>query len=153
MVFPCPQQDENDNESILVAEECYCPNGHNLVDGKAKFSNFDGILLKIESEDGSKSGFIAMSPICGDKTRICMDFNLKQDELYKLFCPTCNTKLPIYSDCSCGGSLVTLFNTTEENFNDSFCVCNRFGCHKSVVNEVEDSYSTAKLQTRWNKYK
>ena len=32
MVFPCPVKDENGKDSILVAEECYCPNGHNLID-------------------------------------------------------------------------------------------------------------------------
>ena len=56
MVFPCPNLDEEDSQNILVAEECFCSKGHNLVDDKVKFKDFDGILLKVKSKDKSKSG-------------------------------------------------------------------------------------------------
>jgi hypothetical protein len=153
MVFPCPNIDEEDEQSILVAEQCFCTEGHNLVDSKVKFKDFDGILLKVKSKDSSQTGLIALSPICGDKSRITLDIELEEGEMYDIYCPECDDKLPVYSDCTCGGSLVTLFNSPAKDYNDSFCVCNRVGCYKSVVNEVEDSFSTTKLQTRWNKYK
>ena len=33
MVYPCPCKGDED-ETILVAEECFCPNGHNLINDK-----------------------------------------------------------------------------------------------------------------------
>ena len=148
MVFPCPDLEESD-ENILVAENCYCPEGHNLVTGKANFNGFSGIMMKIENEDKTDSGIIALSPICGDQSRIIMDIELKEDELYNLYCPECNTKLPVYSNCTCGGSLIALFSTDKKDFTDCICICNRNGCHKSFVKIAEESFSTGKLHTRW----
>ena len=148
MVFPYHITDEDD-ESILIAESCYCPEGHNLVTSKANFSGFNGILLKVKNEDKTDSGLIALSPICGDQSRITLDIELKEDELYSLYCPECDTKLPVYSDCTCSGSLIALFLTPEKDFTDCICVCNRFGCHKSFVKKVEESFSARKTETRW----
>ncbi len=148
MVFPCPNLEEED-DSILVAENCYCPKGHNLVNNNAKFSGFNGILLKVENEDKTDSGIIALSPIWGDQARITMDIELKDGELYNLYCPECDTKLPVYSNCTCGGSLIALFLTPKKDFTDCICVCNRSGCHKSFIKKSEESFSTGKLHTRW----
>ena len=148
MVFPCPGLDEDD-ESILVAESCYCPEGHNLVTGNAKFNGFNGIMMKIENEDQTDSGLIALSPIWGDKARITMDIELKEGELYNLYCPECDTKLPVYSNCTCDGSLIALFLTPKKDFTDCICVCNRSGCHKSFIKKAEESFSTRKSETRW----
>ena len=148
MVFPCPDLDEDD-ENILVVESCYCPEVHNLVTANANFNGFNGIIMKIENEDKTDSGLIAMSPICGDQSKITLDIELKEDELYSLYCPECNTKLPVYSNCTCGGSLIALFLTPEKDFTDCICVCNRNGCHKSFVKKTEESFSIRKMQTRW----
>ena len=148
MVFPCPNLDEDD-ENILVAESCYCPEGHNLVTGNAKFSGFNGILLKVENEDKTDRGIIALSPIWGDQARITMDIELKDGELYSLYCPECDTKLPVYSNCACGGSLIAIFLTPKKDFTDCICVCNRSGCHKSFIKKAEESFSTRKSETRW----
>lgn len=148
MIYPCPNLDEGE-ESILVAEECYCPNGHNLVKDNADFNGFDGIVVKVENLDKTESGLIALSPICGDKSRITLDIELKKGEKYTMYCPDCDSKLPIYSDCTCGASLIALFCTNENDFADCICICNRYGCHKSYIKDSEEAYNTRKSESRW----
>jgi len=149
MIFPCPNLEEGDQETILVAEECFCPEGHNLVDDNAEFNGFNGIVVKVENLEKTNSGLIALSPICGDKSRISMDIELNKGEIYTFYCPECETKLPVYSDCTCEGSLITMFCTDKKEYSDCICICNRYGCHKSRVMHAKDSYNTRKSESRW----
>ena len=77
MVFPNPKKSRKicEDEELLVFTKCYCPNGHNLVTGNAKFNEFNGILLKISK--GKKEGFVALSSVYGCKTRVEVGINLK----------------------------------------------------------------------------
>ncbi len=148
MVFPCPNQKDTDEEkSIVVIQECFCPNGHNLISKKANFSGFDGVIFQVKNED--KSGLVAISPICGDKSRIFLDFEMVEGEKSKMFCPECDVELPVYTKCECGGDLITLFSSPEATYSECISICNKIGCHSSVIRKGGKHYPSALLQTRW----
>ncbi len=131
MIFPEETKPLNIPKKLMVVSECFCPNGHNLINSRAVFNNFKGILLKIVREN--ESGLVAISPIHNDKSKISLDIDLKEGEIYELRCPICDATLPIYSSCECGASLIGLFLDKNLNFADSIVVCNRIGCTNSDV--------------------
>lgn len=135
--------DEN-LDDLVVFKECYCENGHNLVSKRVKFGKCNGIWLKIQGEKGD--GFIAVSPVWGDKTRVTIDLDLINHELVQLFCPECDVKLPKYSNCKCGGDMVTIFLDNAANYSHCVGVCNRIGCpHSEIKNSDELFYFSRSL--------
>ena len=147
LLFPNSKKKEEscNTENLIVYTDCYCPNGHDLISSKAKFKDFNGIMLKISKADDS--GMVALSPIYGCKTRVSIDIDLKEGELYKLHCPECEAKLPFYSKCHCGGNIATLFLNEKGNFNSFIGVCNRIGCTNSYIQNGEELITSARLQT------
>jgi hypothetical protein len=134
MIIPNPIKEEAVKaEKVLVVKEVYCPQGHNLVSGRAVFGKYPGILLKVKK--GNAAGFVALSPIYGEKCRISIDVDLKSGEICDLFCPECGIKLPIHSQCSCGAHLVALFLSPEQDFSDCIGICNRVDCTNSKILE------------------
>ena len=132
MIIPNPIKIEiKESNNVLVLTECYCKNGHNLVNRRVKFNDFDGIIIKLK-KDG-KDGLVAMSPIYGDKSRISIDLDLIERETYDFHCPECDAELPEFSPCSCGAELKALFNTREAVFANCTGVCNRVGCEHAVI--------------------
>ncbi len=129
-----------------VVEECYCPNGHNLIAGKATFQGFGGILLKVRKKNG-REGKIALSPVCGDKARVCLDVELVEGELLEISCPVCNAPLPIYSPCDCGGHMVTLFAEKNGDFSNCIGVCNRVGCPHAEIRRGDELFSMNRLKS------
>ncbi len=147
MVFPNPKKKRTTyaEEKLVVFTECYCPNGHNLINKSSHFNEFKGIFLKI-SKDGTK-GFVALSPVLGCKTRVAIGIELIEGEQYKLSCPECNTTLPIFTKCHCGGEIFTLFLNKEADFHSFLGVCNRIGCENSYVQFGEELITSARLET------
>ncbi len=139
MIFPTPERirETVKMKEMIVIQQCYCPNGHNLVSNQAIFDNFEGIVLKTKSEKGE--GLVALSPVFGIKQRVSIGITLMKDELLEITCPECNATLPVYSACSCGGSLITLFLDQQNDFTNSVLICNRVGCQNAQIrahNEV-----------------
>lgn len=139
MIFPTPEKirETGKMKELIVIQQCYCPNGHNLVSNQAIFDNFEGIVLKTKSKNGE--GHVALSPVFGIKQRISIGINLIKDELLEISCPECNVTLPVYSACSCGGSLITLFLDQQNDFTNSVLICNKVGCQNAQIrahNEV-----------------
>ena len=118
MLFPNPMKKSelHQSKSLLVIKKCYCPRGHNLVSNKAMFDTFKGILLK--AHRGSQAGQLALSPVYGHKSRITLDLEVHSGEVWEISCPTCEEKLPVFSNCSCGGNLIALFLKPDANFSD-----------------------------------
>lgn len=132
MIFPQPARLKvRSKEKVILIKECYCPNGHNLVNKRANFNGFDGILLKIIKENNF--GIVALSPIFGDKSRVCIDIELKDKELLKIVCPSCDVQLPVYSSCECGGDLLSLFAEPNQDFSNSVGFCNRVNCDNAEI--------------------
>jgi hypothetical protein len=126
-------------EDLIVVEECYCPNGHLLISPDVDFNGHPGILIKVKR--GTDSGFIALSPICGDKSKHSIDIELEDGEVLDLLCPECNVPLPVYAPCDCGGDMITLFADKQGNFCNCIGICNRVGCSHSEIKKGTELFN------------
>lgn len=134
MIFPNPMSKEKicKSEQILVVKECYCQNGHSLINDCAVFNGFPGIVFKIRRDN--IEGLVALSPVYGYKSRVSMDIKLKKGEVWNILCPECGVKLPVFSKCSCGSSLIALFANKNADFFNCIVVCNRIDCFNAAIN-------------------
>lgn len=134
MIIPVPEKKEAPAKNIVVIRECYCQNGHSLINNRIKFGEYNGILIAVEK--GSAKGLVALSPVYGEKYRVSIDVNLEEGELLTLSCPECGARLQSYGPCSCGGDLVVMFTKPVPDFNYCIGICNRVGCtHAEIKNE------------------
>jgi hypothetical protein len=139
MIFPNPEKiiKTAKQADLLVIKECYCPNGHDLVSSQAVFDGFKGIVIKVRKS--GLEGYVALNPVYGLKHRISLNIDLNRNDLLEVLCPHCGTALPVYSACTCGGDLVTLFLDKKPDFTNSILICNRVDCHNAQIrlhNEV-----------------
>lgn len=136
IIYPCSRKEEVvHTHDYLVVEQCFCPNGHDLVTSQIHFNNFKGVKLQVST--GSQKGIVFMSPIYGEKCRASVGVDLKFSELYELSCPDCGVRLPAFGPCTCGGELMTLFLDEKLSFSNCIAVCNSFGCPHSEIKSVE----------------
>ena len=126
IVIPNPVRKAAGTVKVLIIRELFCPDGHSLISERTVFNGYPGILLGVGLNENK--GLVALSPICGDKTRISLDIDLPEDRIVNLFCPTCGINLPRYATCGCGADLTALFLTCDASFSDCIGVCNRIGC-------------------------
>jgi len=133
MVFPIPEKIKaaGKMENLLVIKQCFCPNGHNLVSEQAVFDTFNGIMVKVKRSGAE--GLVALNPVYGLKHRVTIGIKLVKDELLEVLCPECGVAMPVYSACSCGGSLVALFLEPDADFTNSVLICNRVDCHNAQI--------------------
>lgn len=131
------------SDNIQVITDCYCPNGHSLVNSQANFSGFAGIVLKIETQ--ADWGTIAISPISHDKRSILLGTNCEKGDSIGFFCPHCDIKIPVYTKCYCGGDIVALFLDQETNFCDCIGFCDNYGCNNAEI--IEDMVFASKTRT------
>jgi hypothetical protein len=121
-------------KKIIVVKDCFCPNGHCLISSRARFGDYNGIFLKVKTSNGE--GYLALSPVFGDKSRISIDVDLPENELIEISCPKCSVELPVYGKCECGGELKVAFTLPNQDFNNCVGFCNRVGCrHAEIKNE------------------
>jgi hypothetical protein len=133
MVFPVPEKIKKAGklEDLLVIKQCYCPNGHKLVNDQAVFDGFNGIMLKVRKE--GKEGLVALNPVYGLKHRVAIGITLVNDELLDIVCPECGITLPAYASCSCGGNLIALFLEEKPDFINAVLICNRVDCPNAQI--------------------
>lgn len=132
LVIPAPpRRVESIDKELLLVKECFCQNGHHLISGRVNFSGFNGIFLKVRND--VREGFVGLSPVYGEKCRIALDLDLRSGELWQLICPACDEELPVFSTCSCGGRIMTLFLNQRADFANCIGICNRVDCPNSVV--------------------
>ena len=146
MIFPSPMTRElRESPKVLVVQECFCPNGHNLVSPRVRFNRFPGIMFKVRLDEGD--GLVALSPIFGDKSRITLDVDLVKDSILTPYCPHCDIQLPTYGPCGCGGDLAALFTTRSEDFGNCVGVCTRVDCYNAEVHNANEllTLSTVRL--------
>jgi len=145
MIFPSHKKSEKEDK-LDVVTECYCPNGHNLVNSQSVFREYNGIVLKAQC--AGKTGLIFLSPIAGDKSRFTFDLDLIEGELLELSCLECGAPFPVYGPCDCGGKYVALFLDKELDFSNCIGICNRVGCANSWIktgDEIRRCYLREKL--------
>lgn len=133
MIIPEPIESDNVKDGkVIVITVAFCQKGHLLFDKRAMFNNHPGIVLNVEQNN--KKGKIALSPIVGDKSRICLDIELEEGKTVKLSCPECGVELPVHSPCdACDEDLIALFLTPSADFNHCIAVCNKVGCPKANI--------------------
>jgi hypothetical protein len=138
LIIPSPpkRRVETRSKELLVVKECYCTNGHNLIGPRVMFNGLPGIYLK--ARYNGKEGYIGLSPVYGEKCRISLDIDLPCGEIIKLLCPTCNFAIPVFSPCSCGGDIVSLFLNDHADFSDCIGICNRVNCSNAAVTSDGD---------------
>lgn len=126
-----------ESDDILVLEECYCPNGHNLVTPRANFSGFPGIVLKVKLNN--EWGTVALSPIYCDKSKISFGVDIHKGDIAQFYCPDCGVEIPSYCECSCGASIVCMFLDKKADYRDCIGICSRVGCFNArVIEDMED---------------
>lgn len=134
MLIPVPAKKQAESKEQIVIKSCYCQNGHSLISKRARFNEYDGILLGVRSKD--QMYHIAVSPVFGEKIRVSLDIDLVDGELLDLVCPECGVNLPVYAVCECGGVLKVMFLSQDADFLNCVGVCNRVGCrHSEIKNE------------------
>ncbi len=126
----------HDTSHPYIIKECYCPNGHSLINEDIMFNNSKGIMVEVSRFN--ENGKLALSPVYGCKNKITLDISLKMDELYDIKCPTCHVLLPAFNDCHCGGKIVSLFMDKKAEFNNFVGVCNRIGCKEAKIRLDEE---------------
>jgi hypothetical protein len=127
------------DEDAVVVTECYCPNGHDMISPKVHFQGHPGILLKVKK--GKEFGAVALSPVCGDKSKFTIDIDLAEGEIMDLLCPICNVPLPVYAPCDCGGDMITLFADKQGNYCNCIGICNRVGCSHAEIKKGAELFN------------
>lgn len=145
MLFPNPMRREKicKSEKIIVVQNCYCHNGHNMISDRAVFNGFPGIIFKVKKED--TTGLVALSPVYGYKSRVSLDVDLQENEVWEVLCPVCSEPLMKYSDCSCDGDMIALFLDKQADFSNCIAVCNRIGCLNAGITYADDIIASAGL--------
>lgn len=133
LVVPNPVSKESicKSPNIVIVEECYCPNGHNLISDQAIFNGFNGIVVRVKR--GEEEGLVALSPVYGYKSRVSMNVYLENGDIWDVFCPECHKELPVYSKCECGGDMVVMFCSQDTSFTECIGICNRIGCYHAGI--------------------
>ena len=114
-----------------IIGECFCPNGHSLVDDHVRFNEMPGIKIKVV-KNKQEEGFLVLSPVYGDFSKVTIGIKLACDDMLEMFCPECDVPLSVYANCLvCDSQMFTLFTTKEASFSDCVGVCQKVGCHNS----------------------
>lgn len=130
---------------LIVLTEGFCVNGHSLINSRVKFRKYSGLYFTVFGKNGR--GFMALSPVWGEKIRLSIDIDLIDDELIDICCPTCGVLLPKYSPCDCGGDMVTVFLDKEGDYSNCIGICNRIGCPNSEIKSSDELLYNSRKHT------
>ncbi|MEN8224243.1 MAG: hypothetical protein ABFS05_02685 [Bacteroidota bacterium] len=146
LIIPNPVSTESicKSKQLLLIKECYCQNGHNLISNKAIFNGFAGIVILVRR--GDEEGLVALSPVYGYKSRVSLNVDLFDEQIWDICCPQCNATLPVYSSCACGGNMIALFTNTEANFANCIGICNRIGCYNAGIQHSNELLTQSMIQ-------
>jgi len=131
LIIPNPVSQTTSAHTVVVVQRVFCPHGHSLINKRADFNGYPGIIIAATRND--EHGFIALSPIYGDKRRIALDIDLIDGKTYDLSCPECGAVLPRFGTCKCGADLISLFLTQEADNSNCTVICNRVGCPNAQI--------------------
>lgn len=132
------------SKKLLLVKECYCQNGHDLICSKAIFNGFHGIVIKVKK--GDHEGLVALSPVYGYKSRVSLNVDLEDEEIWEIRCPACDVVLPVYNRCECGASMIALFTDKEANFSNCIGICNRIGCYNAGIQHSNELLTQSMIQ-------
>ena len=132
-------------ERFLITE-VYCINGHNLIDKKHLINGYPGVRLKFK-RSRSRGEFV-ISAIENDFDKTVVKGKLEKNKQYDLFCPFCNVKLPVLTNCNCqdGAELIVLGLTPQLDFNNAITFCNVVGCDNGAFIKSGEALRHSRLQ-------
>lgn len=108
------------------------------------FDEFEGLVFKVKRND--KVGIVALTPVFGDNSRISIDVDLKDGEIWKAFCPECDVELPNYTMCECGADLITFFTNRNADYGSILGLCNRVGCRHATIRLGDELLTKSMLE-------
>jgi hypothetical protein len=145
MIFPTPlPADYRESKHVLVVQECYCQQGHNLINERAQFNQFNGIFLRVRKDN--EDGLVALSPVYGDKARISLGVRLEKGDIFTLLCPECSVTLPVFGQCGCGADLIALFLTADADFGNCIGLCSRVGCFNAQIQSGNELLTLSSIE-------
>lgn len=146
LIIPNPMKAENicKKDKVIVIKQCYCQDGHSLISEKAIFNGFHGIIIKVVREH--QEGLVALSPVYGYKSRVAMNVDLIDGDIWTILCPVCNKPIPAYDRCECGGDLICLFLDKKASYSHCICLCNRIGCFNAGIRYGEDQLNDKAME-------
>ncbi|MBM3437116.1 MAG: hypothetical protein FJY07_12980 [Bacteroidetes bacterium] len=107
-----------------------CPHcGKSFMDEEIKLHDVPSIKLNIETT--SNRGTIRLCSIYGCYDHLC-DFNLKEGEIAKFYCPYCNKELTSNMECEAPNCNAPMIPFTLELGGKVF-ICSRRGCENHFV--------------------
>lgn len=127
----------------IVLDECYCPNGHNLINQKNKFNNLSAITIELKNK--KQKGLLILSPACGNKNAVTIGIDIKSNAVYEFYCPECGIELPNYAPCHCKGNLKILYTDPSVAYNHFVGICNRFGCNNSIIKRGDELFNCSDI--------
>jgi len=127
----------------IVLKECYCPNGHNIIDPKNKFNNLSAITIGLKNK--KQKGLLIINPTCGNKNSVTIGIDIKNKVIYEFYCPECGIELPNYAHCHCKGDLKILFTTPKLDYNHFVGICNRTGCNNSIIKKGDELFDCSDI--------
>jgi len=146
MVFPSEAMRElRTSSQMVVIKACFCPRGHNLINERAQFTDFGGILLRVRGS-AMREGLVALSPIFGDKSRISLGIELVKGMVMTLLCPECGIPIPVYDECSCGADVLALFTRPVPDYGNCVGICNRVSCYNAELKNGNELLNLANLE-------
>ncbi|MCZ7554822.1 MAG: hypothetical protein M5R41_00285 [Bacteroidia bacterium] len=145
MIFPTPlPADYRESKHVLVVQECYCQQGHNLINERAQFNQFNGIFLRVRKDH--EDGLVALSPVYGDKSRISLGVRLEKGDIFTLLCPECGVTLPVFGQCGCEADLIAIFLTANADFGNCIGLCSRVGCFNAQIQSGNELLTLSSIE-------
>jgi len=135
LIIPDPKalHEEEQKRKVLVVKECYCTNGHSLMDDHVKFNRHPGIRHRIR-KPGGEEGEIVLSPIFGEFVRVEIGVDVAPGDVNTILCPECGVEFPTMDQCPCGvGEIKAIFLNKEANIQNSIGICNVIDCFQSKI--------------------
>ena len=135
LIIPDPKaiHEEEVKKKVLIVKECFCPNGHSLMDNCVKFNGQPGIRHKIRKTSGEE-GEIVLSPVYGEYVRVEVGVDVKPGDANTILCPKCDVEFPTIDQCTCGkGEIKAIFLDNEANIQNSIAICNVIDCFNSKI--------------------
>jgi len=148
LIIPDPKSlpEEKPEKKILIVKECYCPNGHSLIDRRVKFNGHPGIRHGIRKSSGEE-GEIVLSPVYGEHVRVEIGVDVAPGDVNTILCPECGVEFPSIDGCACGkGEIKAIFLDKEATFQNSIGICNVIDCFNSKLFSYGEVISQTMLE-------
>jgi len=149
LIIPDPREHKKAGailKPVAVVEHCYCPQGHDIIWENADFNGYPGIRLLVENQD-HKRGFVILSPIFGDHTRVALDIKIREGEKLRLLCPICEAGFPVLKKCECeNGELRVISLKKDFSYSDAIAICDIVGCFSSFIVKAGDLITQSMIE-------